>query len=78
MAARSLMELTMARMEQLELDAHREQLAADVAALVDKYRSIFTWDVPDIDEPRADRLILGAIRTALDDVESGLRTGTAD
>lgn len=62
----------MARIEQLELDAHREKLIADVKGLVDKYRSIFEWDVPEIDEQASDKLILGAIRQALDVVERSL------
>ena len=40
----------MAQMEQLELDAHRGQLGADVQALVERYRSIFEWDIPEIDQ----------------------------
>lgn len=61
----------MAKMEQLELDAHRGQLARDVETLVNKYRSIFEWDVPDIDESAADRLILAAVRQTLDRLEQG-------
>ncbi len=62
----------MAKIEELELDAHRKQLNSDVKALVEKYRSIFEWDVPDIDQRHADRLIVAAIRTALDGVENTL------
>jgi hypothetical protein len=62
----------MAHIEQLELDAHRAQLNADVAGLVEKYRAIFEWDVPEIDEARADRLILDAIRQALEEIEKAL------
>jgi hypothetical protein len=62
----------MAKMEQLELDAHRGQVVADVKALVERYRSIFEWDVPGIDQVRSDRLILRAIRDALDGVEKTL------
>ena len=62
----------MAKMEQLELDAHRAQLARDVAGLVDKYRAIFEWDVPEIDEGAADRLILAAVRQTLDHMEQAL------
>lgn len=62
----------MAHMEQLELDAHRAQLVADVQALVERYRSIFEWDIPEIDQIRSDRLILQAIRDALDGVEKNL------
>jgi hypothetical protein len=64
----------MTQMEQLELDAHRTQLAADVQALVERYRSIFEWDIPEIDQARSDRLILQAIREALDGVEKTLAT----
>ncbi len=59
----------MAKIEQLELDAHRSQIIADVKSLVEKYRAIFDWDVPEIDQNVADRLILAAIRKALDDLE---------
>ncbi|MGP1685012.1 MAG: hypothetical protein ACTS8S_22035 [Giesbergeria sp.] len=62
----------MAKMEQIELNRHREQLTADVERLVEKYRSIFEWDVPEIDEVAADKLILGAIRQALEAVERSL------
>lgn len=62
----------MAKIEELELDAHRKQLNSDVKALVEKYRSIFEWDVPDIDQRHADRLIVAAIREALDGVENTL------
>ncbi|WP_372657857.1 hypothetical protein [Hydrogenophaga sp.] len=47
----------MGKIEQLEMDAHRAQLTADLKDLVDKYRSIFDWDVPEVDEALSDRLI---------------------
>lgn len=62
----------MARIEELELDAHRKQLNSDLKALMKKYRSIFEWDVPDVDQRHADRLIVAAIRKALDGVENTL------
>ncbi|MBK7663337.1 MAG: hypothetical protein IPJ21_07320 [Sterolibacteriaceae bacterium] len=62
----------MATIEQLELDAHREQLTSDVRALVEKYRSIFGWDVPDIDQAFSDKLIFDAIRQSLDGLEKAL------
>lgn len=62
----------MGKMEQIELERHREQLTEDVKVLIDKYRSIVEWDVPDVDEAAAERLILGAIRQALNTVETSL------
>lgn len=61
----------MAKMEQLEMDAHRGQLVADVRALVERYRSIFGWDIPEMDQARADCLILQAMRDVLDGIEKG-------
>ena len=59
-------------MESAELENHRHQIVADVGKLVEKYRAIFDWDVPEIDQAAADRLILDAIRQALDDLERNL------
>jgi hypothetical protein len=57
------------RPERLELEAHRKPLEADLRRLVDKYLAIAEWDVPEIDEPLAGRLIVAALRQALDRVE---------
>lgn len=62
----------MPKLEQLELEAHREQLETDVRRLVEKYLAIAEWDVPEIDEPLSSRLIIAAIRQALDRVERAL------
>jgi hypothetical protein len=59
----------MGKIEQTELENHRHQIIADVRKLVEKYRAIFDWDVPDVDQAEADRLITMEIRRALDDVE---------
>ncbi|MBC7469261.1 MAG: hypothetical protein H7322_08040 [Ramlibacter sp.] len=59
-------------LERSELEAHREQLEADVRRMVEKYLAIAEWDVPEIDEPLASRLIITAIRQALDRAEKAL------
>ena len=56
--------------EQIELDRHKKQIQKDVQHLVEKYRRIFDWDVPENNASVADKLIFSAIRQALDDVES--------
>lgn len=61
----------MANIEQLELEAHREQLQSDVRKLLDKYLAIAEWDVPEINEPLAIRLIVTAVKE-LDRVEKAL------
>jgi len=65
----------MAKIEQLEMDAHRAQLADDLKDLVEKYRAIFDWDVPEVDEAVSDRLILKALQQALDDIEAESAAG---
>lgn len=62
----------MAKIEQIELDAHRSEIISDVKSLVEKYRAIFDWDVPEIDQNLADKLILAEMRKALADIEKEL------
>ncbi len=62
----------MAKIEDLELEAHRGQITADVRSLIEKYRAIFDWDVPDINQAAADRLILIEVRKALNEIEQKL------
>ncbi|MGO4872993.1 MAG: hypothetical protein ACLPGW_20730 [Roseiarcus sp.] len=59
-------------LEQIELANHRDQIDADVRKLVDKYRAIFDWDVPEIDQAAADKLILREIGKALAEMEKKL------
>lgn len=58
----------MKAMEQLELDAYRSEIASDMSSLLEKYRAIFGWDIPEIDQVAADRLILAAMHAALDNM----------
>ena len=37
--------------------------------LVGKYHAIFDWNVPEIDQGAADKLILAEMREALDEIE---------
>ncbi len=60
------------KLEQIELRNHRQQIIADVNKLVEKYRAIFDWDVPEIDQAAADKLILREIGKALDQIERKL------
>jgi len=58
--------------EQMELIRHRSDIITDVKALVDKYRKIFGFDVPELDENVADKLILVEVHNALEDIEKKL------
>ena len=58
----------MKEMEQIELDRYRSEISRDMRSLVEKYRKIFDWDIPEINQPAADKLILAAMHAALDDI----------
>lgn len=58
----------MKKIEQLELDAHRGQMADDMRKLFEKYRAIFEWDIPDVDQEAVDKIILAAMHAAVDEV----------
>jgi len=56
--------------EDIEMSKRRKSLDKDVDKLVDKYIKIMDWDVPDVDEPKARRLILDEIKLAISRLES--------
>ena len=60
----------MTHVEDIEIEKRRRKLDHDVRQLVDKYLKIVEWDVPDSDEPRARKLIIGEIREALTRIEA--------
>ena len=62
----------MNKIETIEMDAYREQLNSDVKNLVEKYRAIFGCSIPDNDQTFSDKLILAAIRKALDEIDANL------
>lgn len=62
----------MSTIEEIELDRHRAQMQHDMRALVEKYRAIFDWDVPGVNQPEADRLIIRALRDSLLEAASDL------
>jgi hypothetical protein len=60
----------MKELEQIELDAYRGEIIDDMQSMVNKYRRIFGWDIPDIDQHAADKLILTAMHSALENIIS--------
>lgn len=62
----------MAKIEQIEMDRRRSAIIVDMVNLVERYRAIFDWDVPDIKQNLADKMILEVMRKSLDDIEKKL------
>jgi type II secretory pathway predicted ATPase ExeA len=59
----------MASLEQVEISRYQQELIHDLRHLVQKYGRIMGWEVPELDEAEAKRLILQALKEALADVE---------
>ena len=68
----------MKKMEQIELEAHRNDIVTDMHSLVEKYRAIFDWDIPEIDQRAADSLIVAAMHTALNEIAIQLAGDSQD
>ncbi len=56
----------MSEAQKIEIQRYHKELVKDVTSLVDKYRRIMEWDIPESDEREGDRLIFEAIQDALD------------
>ena len=61
----------MATIEQVEMARYRTELEDDVQHLVKKYSRIMGWEVPELDETAAQKLIFAALRSAVDKAEAG-------
>ncbi len=61
----------MPELEQVEIARYQNELVHDVRHLVTKYCRIMGWEVPELDEKEASRLIFQALRSALDEAEKG-------
>ncbi|WP_296701595.1 hypothetical protein [Thiocapsa sp. UBA6158] len=60
----------MATLEEVEMERYARELEDDVRHLLLKYCRIMAWDIPDLDEKAARRLILAALRASVTHVES--------
>lgn len=55
--------------ENIEMNKQRKSLDNDVKKLVNKYIKHMDWDVPDINEAKARKLILDEIKLAISRLE---------
>jgi hypothetical protein len=59
----------MSKVQNIEISRYQPNITGDLRQLVEKYREIMAWDVPENDPVEADRLIFQAINTALEAIE---------
>jgi len=60
----------MPSIEQVEIARYRQELTDDLQHLVNKYCRIMGWEVPELDEEAARRVIFKALRESLAEVEA--------
>ena len=61
----------MTDIEKLEMARYRAELEDDLRHMVKKYCRIMGWEVPELDEVRAEQLLFSAIREVLAKLEAG-------
>jgi len=59
----------MTDVQNIEIERYHEKIVDDLRHIVEKYREIMSWDVPENDPVEADRLIFQAIHAALAEID---------
>lgn len=59
----------MSDMQEIEIERYHDRIIKDMRHLIERYREIMAWDVPENDPVESDRLIFKAVHAALDQVE---------
>ncbi len=65
----------MTDIQNIEIERYHDKIVKDLRHVIEKYREIMAWDVPENDPVEADRLIFQAIHTALAEIEQSQKTG---
>ena len=57
------------KMQEIEIKKLYPDIVDDLRELIEKYRSIMAWNVPENDPVYADKLIFDALKRAFEEVE---------
>jgi len=57
------------KMQEIEINRYHNRITKDMKHLIERYREIMAWDVPENDPIEADKLIFKAVRSAIDEIE---------
>ncbi len=60
----------MSQMQDIEINRYHDRIVKDMRHLIERYREIMAWDVPENDPIEADRLIFKAVHAALSKIEN--------
>ena len=64
----------MSEMQQIEITRYHDRIVKDMQHLIERYREIMAWDIPENDPTEADRLIFKAVHAALAEIEKDMGT----
>ncbi len=59
----------MSDIQKTELARYHNEMVDDVKSLVEKYRRIMDWDIPENDSGRANSLVIEALKEVIADIE---------
>ncbi|WP_137220930.1 hypothetical protein [Shewanella sp. MEBiC00475] len=59
----------MSDVQNIEIERYQDNITEDIRKVIEKYREIMAWDVPENDTVEADRLIFKAIHSAIAGIE---------
>jgi len=60
----------MSQMQEIEINRYHDRIEKDLHHLIERYREIMAWDIPENDPVEADRLIFKAVHSALSKIEN--------
>ncbi len=58
-------------MQHIEIERYHMELVHDVRRLIEKYRKVMDWDIPENNEAEADQLIFEAVQRAFNEIKQG-------
>ncbi len=59
----------MSQIQEIEIKRYHDRITKDIRHLVERYREIMAWDIPENNPVIADKLIFNAIQIALKEIE---------
>ena len=59
----------MSQIQEIEINRYHARIVKDMRHLIERYREIMAWDIPENDPVEADKLIFIAVQTALEEIE---------
>ena len=65
------------KMQEIEIKKLYPDIVDDLRELIEKYRSIMAWNVPENDPVYADKLIFDALKRAFEEVEDDCKFNIA-